>query len=218
MCPSYCFMTESNCWLNSCFVFCEKSLVKYKILDRFLPRSCFQKTPTTILKSRKSRGRSNVTVAIVLCSLVGLRGFYVRIKEPSLTVFNKESNKNFGWDVCSARLYLPSSRPGWGGFGSLASLDPRRLRWEDCLGPHQSEITHEDIVTLEQQEAVKHKQLTRVLKPHHCMGLIYHNTDLFPFTGAERADQAQTVSMTLRITQNPNMVIKSVDKKTKDKK
>lgn len=152
----------------------------------------------------------------------GLRELHFswELKSQVLTVFNKESNKTFGWDVCSTRLYLPLSRPGWRGFGSLVSVDPRRPQWEDRLGPHQTEIipspwssAHKDIVTLEQQEGAKHKQLTRVLKPHHCMRLIYHNTDLFPFTGAERADQghSQAVSMTLRIIQNLKMAIKSGD-------
>lgn len=217
MCPSYCFMRESNCWLNWCFVFSEKSLVKCKMLDRFLPRRQIL-LPTNshnnhqiskVMRTLKCCSRSLTVFSWAFQGLCELRCSW-EWKSQVLTVFNKESNKNFGCDVCCTRLYLPLSRPGWRGFGSLVSVDPRRLQWEDRLGPHQTEITlsprssaNKDIVTLEQQEGVKHKQLTRVLKPHHCMWLIYHNTDLFPFTGAERADQGQTqpVSMTLRITQ-----------------
>lgn len=50
------FMSKSNCWLRECFVFCERSLVRCKMLHEFLPRGKvthgrFQQTPRTICQS-----------------------------------------------------------------------------------------------------------------------------------------------------------------------
>lgn len=92
--------------------------------------------------------------------------------------------------MCAPQDFICRYRsPAEGGFGSLASVFPRRLRWwAEPSGPRQTEITpslwsraHEGIVTLQQQEEVEDKQPTRALKLHYCAWLIYHNTHLFPF-------------------------------------
>lgn len=69
------FMSKSNCWLHGCFVFCVRSLVRCKMLHRFLPRGKvmhgrFQQTPRTICQSHAD---AQMLPPRSHCVLVGLQ-------------------------------------------------------------------------------------------------------------------------------------------------
>lgn len=71
------FMSKSNCWLHECFVFCERSLVRCKMLHQFLPRGKvmhgrFQQTPRTICQSHVD---AQMLPSRSHCVLVGLLRF-----------------------------------------------------------------------------------------------------------------------------------------------
>lgn len=151
-------MSESNCWLRECFVFCERSLVRCKMLREFLPRGKVTHGRALPANSQnnlpKSCGRTNVAVALSLCPR-GASEVYVnrdvlqlRVKEPHLKkkrkrkCLTRKAIKRLD-GMCVPQDFICSYlSPAEGDLEVWLRVFPRRLRWwEEPSGPRQSEIT-----------------------------------------------------------------------------